>query len=51
MNKGRGSSWGEGAGYHPELPKMVVKAGEKKFNMLDKCELLIYGYSQVTDRG
>ena len=24
MNKGRSSSWGEGAGYHPELMKLVV---------------------------
>src|SRR6218665_1248248 len=29
MNKGRGSSWREGAGYHPELPKLVVTAAAK----------------------
>src|SRR6218665_636016 len=40
VNKGRGSSWGEGAGYHPELPKLVVTAA-KKINMTDKCELLV----------
>src|SRR6218665_1166086 len=51
MNKGRCSSWGEGAGHHPKLPKLVVTAAAKKINMPDKCKLLVKGYSQVTDRG
>jgi len=49
MSKGRGSSWEEG--YHPEKTKLVVTAVAKKINMPDKCEVLVEGYSQVTDRG
>jgi len=42
MNKGKGSSWGEGEGYHTELPKLVATAAAKKVNVLDKCDLLVY---------
>src|SRR6218665_1892236 len=41
MNKARGSSWGEGAGHHPKLPKLVVTAAAKKINMLDEYKLLV----------
>ena len=33
MNKGRGSMWREGAGYHPELLKLVVTAAAKEFSI------------------
>src|SRR6218665_3376640 len=47
----RRSSWGERAGHYPQLPKLVVTAAAKKINVPAKCKLLLYGYSQVTDRG
>ena len=31
--KGMNSSWGEGAGHHPELSKLVVTAAAKKINI------------------
>src|SRR6218665_1118506 len=55
MNKGRGNSWGEGAGYHPELPKLIVKAPAKKITMPDEMGApaglgLLPGHGQITRR-
>src|SRR6218665_1950809 len=36
VNKGRTSSWREGAGYHPELPKLVVTAAAKEIRSFIK---------------
>ena len=41
MNQRRSSIWGEGAGYHPELPELVVTATAKEIDVLDKCKLLV----------
>jgi len=41
MNMCRGSSWREGAGYHPELPKLVVTVVAKEIYMPEKCKLLV----------
>src|SRR6218665_1989189 len=40
-SKGRGSSWREGGGYHPELSKLVVTAAAKEIYMADKCGFLV----------
>src|SRR6218665_2515420 len=44
MNKGRCSSWGEGAGHHPRLPKLVVTAAAKKINMPDNQSINQYRF-------
>jgi len=47
MNKGRCSRWGEGAGHHPKLPKLVVTAAAKKINMQRRliCRTNVYEWA------